>query len=125
MLHPLRLMLQFKISEAMIVAVLHDVVEDSEVTFADLAEAGFSERVVAMLRLLTHAKDTPYMDYIRALGSDPLARKVKLADLADNMDLTRIAEPTEKDLARLKRYAEAYRFLVGEETNRLIRSKEE
>jgi (p)ppGpp synthase/HD superfamily hydrolase len=112
-LHPLRLMMSFKDQETMISAVLHDVVEDSSVTFEDLAEAGFSHHVLATQRLLTHTKDTPYMDYIKALAADPQARAIKLADLEDNMDITRIANPTEKDLKRIQRYTEAYSFLIA------------
>lgn len=112
-LHPLRLMLQQDSPEAMVVAVLHDVVEDTEFTLDQVAEAGFSAAVVNALRLLTHNRETPYLDYIELVASDPIARQVKLADLIDNMDMERIPDPQEKDFARLEKYKIAYHYLIN------------
>lgn len=111
--HPLRLMLKQDTPEAMITAVLHDVVEDTEFTLDQVAEAGFSAAVVNALRLLTHNRETLYLDYIELVASDPIARQVKLADLIDNMDLERIPDPQEKDFARLEKYKIAYNYLIN------------
>jgi len=116
-LHPLTLMLQMDTEEAMIVAVLHDIVEDSDVTPEQLAAAGFSADVLAALALLTHdTAAVPYDDYIAAIASDDtpahaLARKVKLADLAHNMDVRRLPEVTLRDLGRLEKYRRAWKTL--------------
>jgi len=112
-LHPLRLMLRQDSPEAMVVAVLHDVVEDTNVTIDQLAEAGFSGAVLEAIWLLTHDKSIPYMDYIRAIANNTSARQVKLADLIDNMDLSRIPNPQEKDFARLEKYKIAYHYLIN------------
>lgn len=111
-LHPLRLMLRQDSSEAMIGAVLHDVVEDTDITIDQLAEAGFSSAVLEAISLLTHDKSIPYMDYIRAIARNAIARQVKLADLIDNMDLNRIPNPQEKDYLRLEKYKVAYEYLT-------------
>lgn len=110
-LHPLHLMLQMETEEEMITAVLHDVIEDTSVTLADLEEVGFAEVVLAALALLTHAKSMPYDEYILAIKKNPLARKVKLADLQHNMDIRRLPEVGEKDLARLQKYGRAWQVL--------------
>jgi (p)ppGpp synthase/HD superfamily hydrolase len=114
-LHPLRLMIQMESEEEMITAVLHDVVEDSSITLVDLAEIGFSQRVLDALALLTHNKaTTDYNDYIIAIKANSLARKIKLADLAHNMDLRRLPNPlSQKDLNRLQKYRQAWKTLAG------------
>ena len=93
-----------------IAALLHDVAEDTDVTLADLAREGFSDEVMEALRLLTHDKAVPYMDYVRALAYNPIARKVKLADLAHNSDTTRldILPPGAEQKLALYREATAY-----------------
>jgi (p)ppGpp synthase/HD superfamily hydrolase len=113
-LHPIRLSLTLETEEQKIVALLHDVVEDTDWTFDDLVGEGFSESVIAALRLLTHTDGSPYEDYIERLAANPLARAVKKADLTDNMDFKRVPEPTEKDFARLQRYHRAWRRLDRE-----------
>ena len=110
-LHPLRLMLKMDSEEAKIVAVLHDVVEDTDVSFEDLSREGFPEPVLEALRFLTHDKDTPYEDYVERIKPHPLARKVKLADLEDNSDIRRLSGIEEKDLQRLKKYHRAWMIL--------------
>lgn len=113
-LHPLTLMLQMDTEAEMIVAVLHDVVEDSEVTPDELAAAGFPADVLAALALLTHdTAAVPYDDYIAAIAegdtiAHALARKVKRADLAHNMDVRRLPEVTLRDLGRLEKYRRAW-----------------
>ena len=112
-LHPLRLMLRFEREEERMVAVLHDVVEDSVVTLADLRTAGFASAVIDALDCLTHRAELSYTDYVEQLSDNPLARRVKLADLEDNMDMRRLEVLTPKTLARLERYHNAWIFLKG------------
>jgi hypothetical protein len=109
---------------AKIVAVLHDVVEDTAVTMEDLRRDGFSAEVLEALALVTHRKDEPYADYVVRAKANALARRVKLADLADNCRLERcILRPAsvQRDLARVHRYLLSYKFLtdqIGEEQYR-------
>jgi (p)ppGpp synthase/HD superfamily hydrolase len=114
-LHPLRLMAAMTSEEARVVAVLHDVVEDSEATFEDLAALGLSEEALAALRLLTHHDDdgseANYFAYVARIKANPLARVVKLADLADNLDVSRLPSLTERDSHRLNKYLKAREML--------------
>lgn len=112
--HPIRVMGRCAGLEARILALLHDTVEDTPVTFAELAQAGFPASVLDRLRLLTHDKAVPYDDYITAILGDPVAIEVKLADLADNTDLRRLSEITPRDVERLQRYLRAlHRLRAG------------
>lgn len=112
--HPIKLSLSLKTEEQKIVALLHDVVEDTAWTFEDLINEGFNANVIEALRLLTHTDGSPYEDYVARLASNPLARAVKKADLSDNMDVKGIPEPTEKDFTRLQKYHRAWRRLESE-----------
>jgi len=103
-LHPLRMMMKQTTEAAMIVAVLHDVVEDTPWTLEKLRAEGFSEDVLEAVACLTKRKGEDYADFIARAGVNPIARQVKLADLEDNMDLRRIPEPGEKDFKRLAKY---------------------
>lgn len=99
---------------AMICAVLHDLVEDKKedgYDFAYLVSQGFSEEVVSVLVLLTHHKKLPYMDYIKALATSPIARAIKLADLEHNSKVSRLKGVTKKDFDRLEKYCIAYQYL--------------
>ena len=110
-LHPLRVMMRVSTQEERIVAVLHDVLEDASITLADLARQGFPLKILAALLALSRRRDESYVDFVVRVGSDPLARVVKLADLADNSDLSRIPYPGPADMARLARYSEASAYL--------------
>jgi (p)ppGpp synthase/HD superfamily hydrolase len=112
-LHPLRVMLAQEGEAARMAAVLHDAVEDTDLTFADLERAGYPAEVLDALRLLTHDPAVPYEEYVERLAGNSLARAVKLADLEDNMNLRRMAVLREKDHARLDRYLRAWRRLKG------------
>jgi len=103
-LHPLRLMLQMNDLNAQITAVLHDVVEDSDYTLQDLAAAGFEPQVLAALDCLTKRAGETRLDAAHRAAAHPLARRVKLADNADNMDLSRLPNPGPEDHARLSQY---------------------
>ena len=112
-LHPLRLMLVMESREARIAAVLHDVVEDSKgaVTLETLRAEGFSDAVLEAVAALTKQEGEDYEAFIRRVAPNPIAREVKLADLRDNMDLTRIAEPTDRDRTRIEKYRRAIAYL--------------
>ncbi|MBF0309549.1 MAG: bifunctional (p)ppGpp synthetase/guanosine-3',5'-bis(diphosphate) 3'-pyrophosphohydrolase [Magnetococcales bacterium] len=113
LLHPLRMMLRMETEEERIVAVLHDVVEDSETSFEDLRRLGCSKTIVDAVDALTHRYGEAYEEYLVRAGANPLARRVKRADLEDNMDLRRIDNPTDADFQRLLRYRRAW-SLLGE-----------
>lgn len=110
-LHPLRVMLRVCTAEQRIVAVLHDVLEDTGMSLADLAREGFNLKILAAVQALSRRDDESYEAFVIRVGGDPLARVVKLADLADNSDLTRIPMPGPEDLARLRRYHQASAYL--------------
>jgi (p)ppGpp synthase/HD superfamily hydrolase len=112
-LHPLRMMTRMRTEDEMIVAVLHDVVEDTEHTLDDLRQAGYAAHIVEAIDCLTRREDESYEDFTQRARSNPLALRVKLADLEDNMDIRRIADPQERDFERLKRYRRAWRALTG------------
>ncbi len=103
-LHPLRVMLRMNTEEERIAAVLHDVVEDSEFTFESLATEGFSANVIFALEALTKLPGETRIEAAHRAAQHPLARRVKLADNAENSDLSRIPNPTEKDHERLEQY---------------------
>ena len=111
--HPLHLAEQMDDETSTVVALLHDVVEDTQYTFDDLEQMDFGDEVIAALRLLTHADGVPYLDYVKEIANNPVAKKVKLADLAHNSDLSRLDhEPTETDLARVEKYRKAREILL-------------
>ncbi len=124
-LHPLRVMMAVQGEEAQVVAVLHDVVEDTPVTPDDLRQAGFSEAVLAAVECVTHRKGEPYADYVVRCKANEVARRVKLADLGDNARLDRtILRPQRlrQDLARIRRYALSYKFLTDQITEEQYRA---
>ncbi len=106
-LHPLRVMLALDTTDDQIVGVLHDVVEDTDVTLEALRAEGFSEAVLAALASVTNRADEDYPAFVLRAAANPIGRRVKLADLRDNSDLSRIAHPTQKDFERLERYRAA------------------
>ena len=109
--HPFHLAEQMKDEETTIAALLHDVVEDTDYTIADLEQMGFSSNVLEALKLLTHNDDIPYMEYVAKIKNNPIAKAVKLADLEHNSDLSRLDTIDEKALKRKKKYSQAIRLL--------------
>jgi len=109
--HPFHLAEQMKDEDTTIVALLHDVIEDTDKTLDELRDMGFSDRVVSAIALMTHGDGVPYMEYVAAIKSNPIARAVKLADLRHNSDMTRLDTVTPRDIERAKKYAEAIRLL--------------
>lgn len=115
-LHPLRVMNflgQNATESERIAALLHDVVEDCEVSLEDLRAMGFADEVIEAVDALTKRDDEKddYMRAIRRVAQNPIARRVKIGDLTDNMDLSRISNPSENDRARLEKYRGAREFL--------------
>ena len=102
---------QMKDEVTMIVALLHDVVEDTDYTLDDIAAMGFGQDVVDALALMTHDKNVPYLDYVARIRNNPVARAVKLADLAHNSDPTRLDVIDEKAKERLDKYQKAIAIL--------------
>ena len=116
-LHPLWVMNQVRHlgEDYMIVAVLHDVVEDSEnqsETYNKIIKEGFNQNVTYALALVTHDKETPYDDYIKAIATNPIAKAVKLKDLEHNSKITRLKGLRKKDFDRLEKYHRAYIYLM-------------
>lgn len=112
-LHPLRLMAQLRDEPAQIAAVLHDVVEDSEWTLDDLRARGFPTEVVTAIDCLTRREGELYEAFIERAAVHPLARRVKLADIDDNLDVRRLDALTERDRERLDRYRRAWLRLTN------------
>ena len=110
--HPVHLAEQMDDEESTCAALLHDVVEDTEMTFDDLTREGFPESVIEALKLLTHAEGVPYMDYIALAKQNPIAKKVKLADLKHNSDLSRLDRVDDYALLRVEKYRKALDFLL-------------
>ena len=113
-LHPLEVMNNVDRMESKIVAVLHDIIEDTECTVDILKEWGINEDAIESINTLTHKEGMSYMEYIREISYDFIAIEVKLADLKCNMDLSRLnRKVTNKDLERNKKYMKAYYFLLS------------
>lgn len=112
-LHPIQVMLRVSGTEARIVAVLYDVVEDSEFTLEDLRKEGFSLTVLQAVEALTKQDGESRLEAASRAAKNEIARIVKLADNAANMNLGRIAEPTDKDYARLEEYKKVRKILIG------------
>ena len=111
--HPFHLAEQMNDEISTVCALLHDVIEDTEYTFADLSEMGFPEAVIEVLRLLTHESDVSYMDYVEKISHNPIATRVKLADLRHNSDTSRMDEMDEWAIKRNEKYLRAIDFLMG------------
>ncbi|HEX8036181.1 MAG TPA: hypothetical protein VF510_20155, partial [Ktedonobacterales bacterium] len=119
-LHPLRVMLRLESEVERIVAVLHDIVEDTAYTIADLHEAGYRDDVLAAIEHLTHRKDEAYDDYIERVAQYPIARRVKLADLSDNLANNRqlnLLRPSPETHERIMRYERARQRLIASATH--------
>lgn len=109
--HPFHLAESMTDENSTIVALLHDVIEDTDWTIDDLEKEGFNEDILTALKLMTHNPAEPYMDYISKLSTCPVARQVKLADLYHNSDRTRVENPDEKMLKRWEKYDRAIQLL--------------
>ena len=110
-LHPLRVMFRLTSDDERMVGVLHDVVEDTKYTFEDLRRMGYPEKILQALDGVTRRDNESYEDFVTRSRKDPISRKVKLADLEDNMDPHRMAGTTYKDMERVIRYRKAWAAL--------------
>ena len=111
--HPWHVAEEFTDETKVIVALLHDVLEDTDTTESDLEKIGFSKTIIESLKLLNHNKNEEYFDYIKKIATNNIARSVKIADLKHNMDLTRLEEITDKDIERVKKYQKCLEYLVN------------
>lgn len=110
-LHLLRVMFRVETEQERITAVLHDLVEDTGHTFDDLRALGYPAEIVEALDCLTRRPEESYEQFVERAAANPLARRVKLADIEDNMDIRRYTALAERDLERLQRYLRAWRRL--------------
>ena len=110
-LHPIHLAEQMDSEEECIVALLHDVVEDTIVTFDDL-EKEFSKEIIDALKLLTHNKEENYFEYVKRIKNNKLAKRVKIEDIKHNSDKTRIEHFTDEDIKRNEKYKKALEILL-------------
>jgi len=117
-LHPLRLMMQMKSETERIAAVLHDLIEDTACSLEELSKAGYSQEILDALDCLTRRHDETYSAFIDRVKENPLAVKVKLADLEDNLNIKRLKTIAEKDLLRLNRYLKAWQSLTDDPRTR-------
>lgn len=119
--HPFHLAEQMDDESTTCVALLHDVVEDTDITLDELKINGFPDEVIEALSLMTHRDNVPYLDYVRAMKDNPIARKVKLADLAHNSDLTRLNKVDNKAIERVEKYKQAILILERAERQSKIK----
>ena len=112
-LHPIRVMLRVSSDHERMAAVLHDVVEDTPIALERLIQEGFPPEVISAVQALTKNPGESRLQAAARAAANPIARVVKLADNAENMDLSRIAKPTEKDFARLREYEEVRALLMA------------
>lgn len=111
--HPLHVAESMATEDECVVALLHDVLEDTDTTIEDLTQIGISDRQITALKLLCHDDSVPYLDYVQEIRTDPIARTVKLADLHHNSDLTRLSVVTTRDLERVEKYKQAIGMLLN------------
>ncbi len=111
-LHPLRVMGRVETTAEKTIAILHDVAEDTHWTFEELKREGFPDAILTALRCLTKQEGESYEDFVKRSASNSLARRVKLADLEDNMDLRRMPKLNEEDQPRLRKYVQAWVYLT-------------
>ena len=110
-LHPFHLAEQMPDEDTTVVALLHDVMEDTDYTLEDLTAMGYPRQILEALILLTHEEGVPYMTYVEAISHNPIAAEVKKADLRHNSDLTRLDTVDQKALDRVEKYRRALEFL--------------
>ncbi len=113
-LHPINVMMRVDTEEEKIVAVLHDVVEDTDWTFDELRKEGFSETIIEALNSVTkYSEDEDYDQFVQRALENEIGRRVKIADLRENLDVTRIGELSEKDIRRINKYKRALKTLTA------------
>ena len=118
-LHALRVMLALDTETEMIAGVLHDVIEDSGYSLSDLKKMGYSDDIITALNCLTKKDPEDYEDFIERIKTSLIAVRVKLADLEDNMNISRLANPGKEDFNRLEKYRKAYLNLTNFYNNKV------
>ena len=113
--HPIHIAEQMDSEESCVVALLHDVIEDSDITL-EILNKYFNDDIITALRVLTKKENDDYVMYIKRVKTNKLATKVKIKDLEHNRDLTRLDEVTDKDRKRSLKYWQAIRYLEDIET---------
>ncbi len=111
-LHPLRIMAKMTTEAEQCAALLHDVLEDSDLLISELSAAGIAEEVCLAVQLLTRTEGQDYDEYITGVAANSIARRVKIADIEDNINVLRLRELSERDLERLKKYHRSWHRLV-------------
>ena len=109
--HPYHIAEQMNTEDEIIVALLHDVIEDTKITLEDIKSYGFNNNILEALKVITHDKNINYIDYINKISKNKLATKIKIRDLKHNIDLSRIPNPTEVDYNRVNQYKKALEIL--------------
>jgi len=112
--HPIHIADSMDTEDECVVALLHDVLEDTELTVSDLQQWGITDRQIEAIKLLCHDESVPYLEYIQKIQLNPIARKVKLADLKHNSDLSRLSTVTPQDIARVEKYQKAIQILMAD-----------
>lgn len=120
-LHPIEVALSLYKESDKIVALLHDILEDTDATVEDLKKLGLHDYEIDAVQLLTKPKKEDYIHYVKRVAENPIARRVKMADLRHNMDLSRLSEITEKDIKRKEKYEHAYQILHDADVNSILR----
>ena len=110
--HPYEVASGLQTETEVCVALLHDVVEDTDITFEQLKEEGFGDDIISAIKLMTHQKGVPYFDYIRAIKKNPIAKAVKLSDLKHNSIEDRLDQISDRDRDRIKKYQKAIDILL-------------
>lgn len=110
-MHPIRVAERCKDPRAKIVALLHDTIEDTDVTVEDLRSESFPEEIISAVLSVTKQEGENYEDFVRRASKNAIGREVKIADLEDNMDIRRLKEITDDDVARLRKYLRAWQYL--------------
>ena len=111
--HPIHVMLNVEGYNEKIVALLHDIVEDTEVTVPDLKNLKFSKEVIEAVDVITKKKDQEYFSYLKSIKDNSIAKKVKIEDLKHNSDLKRLRFVTQKDMDRFIKYKKALDYLIA------------
>ena len=111
-MHPIRVAERCKDPRAKVVALLHDTIEDTEVTPDMLQEEGFPQEIISAVLSVTRQENETYDAFVRRASENPIGREVKIADLEDNMDVRRLKEITNEDVARLQKYLRAWQYLT-------------
>lgn len=111
--HVLRVMSAGQTFEEKIVGALHDVIEDSDLTLDDLKKEGFPKNILHAIDAMTHYEDETYDDYLKRVLKNPIATRVKLNDLTDNMDIRRLNQLEDAEVQRIRKYFNAYKWLLA------------